>query len=863
MVDTSSIQAAYRDANRKRRIRESKIGASVGLVLVPMGGILDYFVYPHVFFEFLSWRLLCALAIWLILLLHYTKRGQLHIELLTFGWLITVQIMICYMIYSTDGYSSTYYAGLNLAILAYGFLLPTSIKEAMIFVMASLALYWVACEANTGGEVAVDIAFNNLFFLVLTGIISTIAVQFGINRRFAEFRLGYELDKRNKELTKLDHIKSQFFANVSHELRTPLTLILAPVQELLEGGWRLPDAVAGRLGIVRNNGMRLLKLVNDLLDVIRLEEGKSSLDKIPQDLVPLIAGLVDSMIHLADTKEVALEKELDDQPLVVMGDQPALEKIFINLINNALKFTEAGGRVRISAHRQDERAVIEVEDTGIGIDAKDLPTIFDRFHQVDGSATRRYQGTGLGLALAKELVEKQGGEVSVQSQPGVGTTLRVEFPVTGELASDSQIEPEDNDSLQQLHRSAERMAGLTVEQPPMFDEEPLLTGTSNPRVLVVDDEPDMRRYLVDMLYNDYEVIQARDGRLGLELAQRYRPNLMLLDLMLPEMDGLEVCRLLKQDQDTRGIKIMLLTARVDEQAKITALDHGADDFLTKPFSRVEVETRLRNLLHASHLERDLEQRNETLEAALTELRKTQAQLIQSEKLNAMGSLSAGLLHEVNNPLNYAITALQLVQMDPAVEEDEILKDTVADVDEGMQRIRTIVSDLRAFAYPSEMEKQLPFNFAAAVEKALRFTAGDTKEIDIERELVEDDEVLGSQTHVVQVLLNLVTNAARAIDGVKEQRRGRIRIRSEVRGQRLQIWVEDNGVGMDQETLKQVFDPFFTTRDVGEGMGMGLSICHTIIGNHGGTLEAESELGKGSRFRFDLPLAAADGVLESA
>jgi C4-dicarboxylate-specific signal transduction histidine kinase len=412
--------------------------------------------------------------------------------------------------------------------------------------------------------------------------------------------------------------------------------------------------------------------------------------------------------------------------------------------------------------------------------------------------------------------------------------------------------------IQRLHRLAEVNAGIvadTVDELETAGAE--YTGEDRrARVLVVDDEPDMRRYLVSMLTDDYRVVQATDGLQGYRLAQEMRPDLMLLDLMLPEMDGLEVCRRLKSQERTRRIRIVLLTARVDEEAKLTALKHGADDFVTKPFSRVEVKSRLANLLSSSQLESSLASSNDSLRQALEDLRRTQAQLIQSEKLNALGSLAAGLLHEINNPLNYCLTALQLLASDPSVRDDELRHEMVADIDEGMQRIRVIVSDLRSFAYPSEAQRQERFDLNDAVEAALRFTAHELRGIEVEKDLPTPAWVSGSKSHLTQVLINLLTNGAKAIVAVGGARQGRLRIAAERHEGRLWVRVADNGVGMDEATLSRVFDPFFTTRDVGEGMGLGLSICHTIVANHQGRLTASSRQGEGSELAFDV--AAGEG-----
>jgi signal transduction histidine kinase len=416
--------------------------------------------------------------------------------------------------------------------------------------------------------------------------------------------------------------------------------------------------------------------------------------------------------------------------------------------------------------------------------------------------------------------------------------------------------------LENLHRLAEHRGGLSVDvEGELLSDGVDSSDVKRASVLVVEDEPGMRSYLTDILRSDYRVIQARDGREGLKLALEREPDLIVLDLMLPEMDGLEVCRRIRTHAKPRPSRIMLLTARADEQSKLTALENGANDFLTKPFSTVEVLTRLRNLLENARLERDLAVRNARLEQTLKDLEATQAQLIQSEKLNALGSLSAGLLHEINNPLNYSLTALQLLGSDPSIQGDELMREIVGDIQEGMDRIRTIVSDLRAFAYPTEAEKQGAFDLNEAVESALRFTAHELKGIEVIQELPAPAWVLGSKSHLTQVFINLLANAAKATGAMTDGRVGTIRIEGEERDGRLWVRVSDNGVGMDEQTLGRIFDPFFTTRDVGEGMGLGLSICHTIVSNHQGRLTATSRPGEGTELTFDLPVG--NGIRVSA
>ncbi|HYW77609.1 MAG TPA: ATP-binding protein, partial [Gammaproteobacteria bacterium] len=413
-----------------------------------------------------------------------------------------------------------------------------------------------------------------------------------------------------------------------------------------------------------------------------------------------------------------------------------------------------------------------------------------------------------------------------------------------------------DDPLAHIHRAAEQVSALPLESAELdMEEQDLQDEDGRPLVAVVDDEPDMRRYLVEALRRDYRVLQAADGEAGLELVRGHRPAVAVLDLMLPRMDGATVCRHIKEAEATRATKVIVLTARMDESVKLEVLKQGAEDFLTKPFSGVEVRTRIGNLVQTAALEKDLRSRNRDLEQTLADLRRTESQLIQSEKLNALGSLAAGLLHEINNPLNYALTALQVAKADPALSDNEDLTDVLADVDEGMQRIRSIVGDLRAFAYPSS-NQQADFDFEQALKSALQFTAHELRGVEVEQALDESLDVIGSRGHIVQVLVNLLTNAAKSLNKVDDGREPKVRIAARASDDgRLLVSVRDNGVGMTQETLARIFDPFFTTRDVGEGMGLGLSICHTIIKNHGGELRAHSEVGQGAEFTFDLPLAS--------
>lgn len=861
------ILEEFEEAEHEHLSQRLRLGLIVGMVFFPIFSVLDWFVYQNIFNLALPIRITFEFVLLSCLwLLKYIEHSKIMVKALGVFIALIVAFSINLIIFLADGAASSYYSGLVLVLVIVSLVLPWRIQEAILVSVSVIIMYLGACVGNY--YLAHEEAFpyvglvNGMFFLVSTAIVGIISSHIQLQQRYSQFRLNYELDVRNRELAQLDRLKSQFFANVSHELRTPLTLILGPVEDLLCRPRSLPDDVASMLGTIRSNALRLLKLVNDLLEVIRLEEAVTELRHEPVILDGLIGGIIDSMQHLADMQQVDLERDLKVAELPVLGDAGALEKVFINIIGNALKFTPEGGRVTVSSALCDDYIQIRVVDTGIGISQEDLPYIFDRFRQADGSSTRRHQGTGLGLTLVRDLTERHGGMIRVHSEVGRGTTMVIELPVaSSEQLQEFEVEDDQGEifevqGVQRLHRAADVSGGFSADEPELI-QEPVLRSGEQYSVLVVDDEPDMRRYLVDLLSGEYQVLQARNGLEGLQEAEENIPTAMVLDLMLPELDGLEVCRRLKSNPKTRHIKIILLTARVDESSKLTALEHGADDFLTKPFSSLEVRTRLRNLITTADLEQDLVVRNQDLESAMSELRQAQTQLIHSEKLNALGKMAAGLLHEINNPLNYTLTALQLMQADEEVTKDADLKEILDDMGEGLGRVRGIVTDLRAFAYPEKAESHVVFVVAEAIETALRFTASELSLVNLQEDVPTSLTAVGSRSHIVQVLVNLISNAARA---VADEEKAMVAVRAREKDGRITVSVEDNGIGMDEEVRQRIFDPFYTTRDVGEGMGLGLSICHTIINNHGGTIRVDSELGKGTIFSFDLASNDAQAMM---
>ena len=866
MDDSNDLRRAFEAEEHELRLRQSKVACILGIVLIPAGIVLDRVTYFDQLNTLTAIRLVAAVLIAVIYALHFWDKTAVHVRYLTMTGLLIAVASIAVMIGITDGANSTYYNGLFLILFAVGVLAPMQPFEAALLCVSTLGIYIIACSQVPSATDTTNALMNNLYFLILTCIISVTAVHFNYRRRFNEFRLKYKLASQHQELSALDRLKSQFFANVSHELRTPLTLILAPVERLKTEAAALGPSGQQLLDVIENNALRLLRLVNDILSLIRLEEGRAALSKKPVDMAHFLKHTAASMKHLAALKGVQLDLQEPTGDLLINADPDALEKIVSNVIANAIKFTPPDGRIDISAAREAQMVTVTVSDTGIGIPAEQLPHIFDRFYQVDGSATRRHQGLGLGLALVRELITRHGGDVTATSDTGHGTTFVLRFPhalqATQIDMTNSEEKPDHlaDDPLRTFDRKASARAIMipgNTEPVTVPSSEPSEQDgrTELPLVLVVDDEPDMRRYLVSMLRETYRIIEAPDGITALEKAKQLKPDLILLDVMLPGVSGLEVCRSLKDKADTRAIKIIVLTARADEEAKIIALKHGADDFLIKPFSGLEVRSRIVNLIRAAQLESDLHRTNAELKQSLQQLRETEAALVQNARLSSLGTMAAGLLHEIGNPLNFMGTALQLAARDPTIQADPDTADTLKDIHAGYERIHRVVTDLRGFTAPHRPEHPRPFHIELAVDHALRFTAHIQKGITITRNIAEDGVVDGSQSTIAQVLVNLIVNAVAAVHSVEELRKPEITITSVVEGEELIVSVRDNGTGIDPKIQAQIFDPFFSTKDVGEGMGLGLAVSHRIIANHGGSLSVKSSLGEWTEFRFNLPLAS--------
>jgi signal transduction histidine kinase/CheY-like chemotaxis protein len=430
-----------------------------------------------------------------------------------------------------------------------------------------------------------------IVYVLSLGIFIFFIRRYELNR--INLRNQLKIEKVSTDsLRQIDQMKSNFFANISHEFRTPLTLILGQIESVISSG--IDNRENAKLLLAQRNARRLLTLINQLLDLSKLEAGNMELNVSKYNIVSFLKNLLYSFEAMAAYKKIDLSFESDSDYIPVMFDLDKMEKVFFNLVSNAIKYTGENGKVSVSVVVVESKDVlIKVEDTGTGIPEKYIPYIFNRFYQVESSSTRNYEGTGIGLALVKELIDLHKGSVTVNSREGVGTEFQVRLTLCAEIAvavNDENAVIDKNQVSVYYHEKGE------IEEINGHDKLLKPENTNSEIVLVVEDNKDVRAYIREQLEEFYIVKEAENGEVGIKLAFETVPDLIISDLMMPKVDGFEFCKTVRNDERTSHIPIVVLTAKAGFDDKIEGLEIGVDDYLTKPFSAKELRVRVRNLI---------------------------------------------------------------------------------------------------------------------------------------------------------------------------------------------------------------------------------------------------------------------------
>jgi signal transduction histidine kinase len=846
---------AYEFGPRKRSIRTVMVLAAAFMWL---GSGIDVMVYPHLAERFFFCRLIAATLLLVGWFVSASVKQQWLLRLVAHIWVLVPLVAFEWMIYEARDPASSYYGGVNLLIVGVALLMRWRVRDsllhAMICVSSFVALMYFLGLTYRGGVIP-------SYFVLVTGVIAVMATYFYDAGRFREFCLLREIQDANRQLRAADETKARFFANISHELRTPLTLILGPLENLrMHKKYKKDRLIIEHVDMIEDNAMRLLRLINDILDLVKLDSEESPPSPEVIDVEDFINRLSKNLKPIAELKNITLSCRCDtvDQDAVWL-DRDRLEKIVLNLAVNAVKFTSSGGIITLGAETKEGSLTLSVGDTGEGMDEEALANIFVRFWQADMSAKRKHRGAGIGLALVKSLTESMNGKISVESELGKGAEFTVVLPAPKpDEAITEEPQKLDFDVLEQFNEQAKYRGLITTSgdrQSSPESDRYVVTSGGRKRILVAEDEDSMRAFVVRQL-DQYDIIEARDGEEAYALALETKPDLMILDFMMPKLDGIELTARLRGDATTARIPIILVTAQAGETARLMALEAGVNDFLTKPFSSVELIARASNLLLGGEFEAQLAENNVYLEAAYGQLKDQEAILVQTEKLSSLGRMSAGIVHENNNPLNYTQTALYALksferQIDEEDREDYL--EVLGDAREGVARVVGIVSGLRSFTR-GDAVLMSDVVLSDVIESACKLSGDAMVAINYKSDVSPDLIIHGNEIQLCQLFVNMFQNAIRAIQVQDEKKKdSEIKVVASLTDDnRVIVKIRDSGCGISKEDIIRIFDPFFTKNDVGEGMGLGLSITYRIIDQHGATIEVDSEVGKFTEFTLYFP-----------
>ncbi len=430
-----------------------------------------------------------------------------------------------------------------------------------------------------------------LYGIILASIFYS-STRFYLNRQRLKQQLILE-HEHSEKLEEVDQMKSRFFTNISHEFRTPLTLILGPSESIAINSSR--EEIRKHANTINKNANRLLDLINQLLDISKLEAGKLELKASKYNIVPFIKGVAMSFESFAEKKDITLRVKSDKDDIELYFDKEKMEKVFTNLISNAFKFTPEGGSIIVSIKETEHNSVeIKIKDSGIGIPEKEIPMLFDRFYQVDSPRSKTHGGSGIGLALSKELVELHKGVIKVESKLEKWTEVTVILLLGKDHLQENEIVesivPTKKKKVVVDNNSEWDSLLLEKSSSEIFDKDKII-------ILIVEDNTDVREYVKDSLESDYYIEEAANGEQGVRKAKAIIPDLIISDVMMPKMDGNELARKLKNDEPTSHIPIILLTAKTEQESKLEGLETGADAYLTKPFDTKELQIRIKNLIN--------------------------------------------------------------------------------------------------------------------------------------------------------------------------------------------------------------------------------------------------------------------------
>ncbi|MCK5161205.1 MAG: response regulator [Candidatus Aureabacteria bacterium] len=885
----SKAREEYKDYRDEQAVGVARVACVLTVIFVLLFSLVDYFAYPIYFKKLLIIRVACTSSVFILLLLtcsNYFKRYSSFVEMIAF---LATGFAIALMIRVVGGYKTPYYAGLNLVFIAIATFGPWGIGTSLILCFFVYFSYIVPVFLYDKID-DIGILINNNIFLLSTMTIAIVFNYFLSRARLSEFIARFNLKQARDELKKLDTLKNQLFSRVSHELRTPLTNIILPIQNVLaERGETLVPENRNEKKAILNNAYKLMKRINEILDISKVEAGKMEIKVNSNNVHSILKDIIAAALEASKGMEINLAFEPASRLSEIYVDTEKMEKVFSNLISNALKFTDRGGVVKVKTQESENYIEVSISDTGIGISREDIPYIFDKFHQVDGSSSRKYEGTGLGLCLVKEFVDLHHGSVSVTSELGKGSTFTVQL-LKGEdhftkeqidknpefEVSDRSVERRRGDRREEERREGNRREteeedGETIgllqiqlsdlEQGMRYfaEEEKGEVSDNKGRksILVVEDNKYLAGNIARSLNKFYNVSIAYNGKQGLDKVRHKIPDLVISDVMMPEMDGNELCEKIKSNEQTQHVPVILLTAKATVEDKIIGLKHGADQYVAKPFNSNELRAVTDSLLTKRELQVRLNKSNLELKKTLHRLEEAQVQLVHTARLESASQLAAGVAHEIKNNI-YCLRAgldgigkrlfmLSEGKLDIKNAYKSLVK-ALNTNDKAIKHSLFIINSLLDFS--SKNKEGMAFcDLNKGIDNTVNIVLPTIKDkITVRKEYGKLAKIECKIEEINQVIMNMLINGYQAM-----KHKGTIWIKTSQKEDKVLITVADDGPGIPMEHFDKIFTPFFSTKKEGHNTGLGLSICYNIIRSHYGTIDVKSIPDKGTEFSIILPV----------
>jgi signal transduction histidine kinase len=624
---------------------------------------------------------------------------------------------------------------------------------------------------------------------------------------------NHQLLKANQQLGKLDKLKTKFFANISHELRTPLTLILGPLQKNINDP-KTPHYLLKDLQLIQENAKILLRHVNDLLDISKIEVGKINLEYVKTDLTSLIRHTANLFVPATEARALTLSINAPDHCFLEI-DPHKIQRVLMNLISNAIKFTPVGGRISMTLKIEDAYAQFIIEDTGPGIPSEFQQKIFDRFFQVDESISRQHEGSGLGLAITKDFIELHHGTIKVGNSHTGGAQFLVELPL--KAPKDAIVSQDEHSGF--ANKSNQQLIFELKPDRPRYISKAKNLSVDLPKVLIVEDNFEMNNYLFELLQDSYTVERAYNGEEGLQTAIEMHPDLIITDIMMPKMSGVELVHQIRNHMELVSTPIIILTAKADDKLCVQMLREGAQDCLVKPFSAEELKARVSNLIITKKMEDEL------------------------ERFIYLAS------HDLKSPLPAMHHLISWIEEDLG---ESITKESKKHFDllrKRTARMAALLDGLIKYSQAGHVSMDLSkVNSKSLVQDIFQdLNPPDTFTFRYDKDL---PTFKTAKAPLQQVFSALMDNSIKH----HHQAYGQIDIGVQDMGNVYQFYVADDGPGIEPQYHQKIFQLFQTLkpRDVLESSGVGLSIAKKIIESLGCSIHIRSDRNKGTVFFFTWP-----------